>query len=156
MNRMQLLPALALVVVAPAAAQVVRVPMVRPTVPIIVAPIEEATPTVDLIATDPERARQMIDQLRREKRELNAQLKEALAKIDAITVPGGSLVRAYCADSQTSRSTTGAEQKCERYKCNQVSGLCNTSATSSSMCAPGFNWVAGDRCVTLEEAQAMN
>ena len=156
MKSIQLLPALALVAVAPAAAQVMQMPQIRPNVPIIVAPVEESAPKVDLIATDPERARALIEKLQREKRELNAQLKEALAKIDQITVPGGALVRAYCADAQTSRNTAGAEEKCERYTCNKVSGLCNQTATSSSMCAPGFRWVAGDRCLTLEEAQAMN
>ena len=159
MKRIQLLTALALIGVAPAGAQMIKMQPVRPnvpTVPLVVAPADEAEPKVDLVVADPDRARELIEKLRRDKRELNAKLKEALAKIDQITVPGGSLVRAYCADAQTSRNTAGGEEKCERYTCNKVSGLCNQSATSGSMCAPNFHWVAGDRCVTLEEAQKMS
>jgi len=99
-----------------------------------------------------EEAKARIAQLAKEKREANAKLQEALLTIDEMTKHGGSLVKAYCSDDYTSRNTAGDEQKCERYTCNRVSGLCNTSATSSAMCAPNFNWKDG-QCLTLEEAR---
>jgi len=157
MARKRWLAFLALFVVTPALAQVmVPVQKIEPvrTVPVARAPdlaVESnsdlATKTMTL-----EEARARISKLVKEKRAANQKLTEALARIDEMTKPGGSLVRAYCSDKYTSRNTAGAEQKCERYTCNQVSGLCNQSATSGSMCAPGFHWEA-DRCVTLEEAR---
>ena len=150
---------LAFLIVTPALAQVIIQPIQQtrpvPTLPVIRVPdlaVEANSDMVKKVMTI-EEAQARIAQLMKEKREANAKLEEALAAIDAISKPGGSLVKAYCADEITSRNTAGAEQKCERYRCNQVSGLCNQSATSSAMCAPGYNWVAGDRCITLGEAQ---
>lgn len=151
MARKWWLALLALLVITPALAQV----MVRPIQRVPITPVPNATVEQDndLAARTMtiEEARARISQLLKEKREANERLSAALAKIDEITKPGGSLVQAYCADDFTSRNTAGEEQKCERYTCNRVSGLCNQSATSSAMCAPGFNWKA-DRCVTLAEA----
>lgn len=147
---------LALLIVTPALAQVmIPVQKVQPNqaVPIVRAPDMAAEQNNDVAkkVMTIEEARARIAQLAKDKRAANEKLKEALARIDEMTKRGGSLVRAYCSDDYTSRNTAGAEQKCERYTCNQVSGLCNQSATSSAMCAPGFNW-KDDRCVTLEEA----
>jgi hypothetical protein len=151
MARKWWLALLTLIIVTPALAQVMvqpiqRVPIIPLPNPVVEQDNDLATRTMTI-----EEARARISQLAKEKRAANAKLAEALARIDEMTKPGGSLVTAYCADDYTSRNTAGGEQKCERYTCNKVSGLCNQSATSSAMCAPGFNWKA-DRCVTLEEA----
>ncbi|HEX2802726.1 MAG TPA: hypothetical protein VHN55_01895 [Sphingomicrobium sp.] len=156
MARKWWLALLALLIVTPALAQVmVPVQKIEPvrTAPVVKVPEVAAEENNDLTKKTMtiEEARARISQLTKEKRAANQKLKEALARIDEMTKPGGSLVRAYCSDKYTSRNTAGAEQKCERYTCNQVSGLCNQTATSSSMCAPGFNFEAG-KCVTLEEA----
>jgi hypothetical protein len=145
-----LLALAAVLIVSPAIAQVMvqpikRVPVLPPT-----AVVEPGNDFASKVMTI-EEARARISQLLKEKREANAKLTEALATLDEMTKRGGSLVHAYCADEYTSRNTAGGEQKCERYTCNQVSGLCNQMATSSAMCASGFSWQA-DRCVTLEEA----
>lgn len=141
----------ALLVMTPALAQVLVKPIQR--VPVTVLPDAAVEQENDLATRTMtiEEARARISQLLQEKRQANERLNAALARIDEMTKPGGSLVQAYCADEYTSRNTAGEEQKCERYTCNRVSGLCNQSATNSAMCAPGFNWNA-DRCVTLEEA----
>lgn len=156
MARKWWLALLALLIVTPALAQVMpTIQRIQPTQPVRVTRIPEmaAEPNSDFASRTMtiEDARARIAQLMKEKRAANEKLKEALHKIDEMTKRGGSLVRAYCSDKFTSRNTAGGEQKCERYTCNDVSGLCNTSATSSAGCAPGFSW-KDDRCVTPAEA----
>jgi hypothetical protein len=64
----------------------------------------------------------------------NLSLKERLAQF---TTRGGSQVRAYCPTETTSRNTAGAEADCGAtgYKCEEVSGLCHKTCSSSEQCA---------------------
>lgn len=156
MTMFRLVALLALILVTPATAQM-SVPRIRP---IAVEPVTAVPQGDQLIVdpwTNPDTARRVIEQLRAERSELksslgaaNGRLADALAKIDALTTPGGSLVRAYCASPTVSRNTAGAEEDCadSGYRCDQVSGLCHRSATSSQMCSAGFNWDArSNQCV---------
>ena len=155
MTPFRLLALLALIFVTPATAQM-TVPRIQP---VVIQPIVSA-PNVDLVVEpwmNPETAKKAIEQLRADKTELkasladtNTRLAEAVAKIDAMTKPGGSLVRAYCASSTVSKNTAGAEEDCAAsgYACDQVSGQCFRTARNSLMCAPGYNWDATtDRCI---------
>ena len=147
---------LALILVTPATAQM-RVPPIQPIVlqPVVATP-QSADLSVEPWMT-PETAKKAIEQLRAERSELktsladtNTRLAEAIARIDEITKPGGSLVRAYCASRTVSRNTAGAEEDCAAsgYACDQVSGLCHRTARNSDMCAAGYNWDATtDRCI---------
>jgi hypothetical protein len=149
MTPFRLLALLALILVTPATAQM-SAPRIQP---IVLQPIV-ATPSADLSVEPwmtPESAKKAIEQLRAEKTELkasladtNTRLAEAIAKIDQITKPGGTLVKAYCASDTVSRNTAGAEEDCAAggYACDQVTGLCHRTATNSMMCSSGFNWDA--------------
>ena len=68
----------------------------------------------------------------------NAALKEKIANM---TTPGGSAVRAYCPTETTSRNTAGAEANCAAsgYKCEDVSGLCHKTCSSSDHCSVGHS-----------------
>jgi len=88
--------------------------------------------------------RKRLEKENRELREENAKLKAdnaALsARVDNFTSLGGSEVRAYCPDRDTSRNTAGAQTDCNRsgYTCEDVSGLCHTSCQTTDMCAVGW------------------
>lgn len=68
----------------------------------------------------------------------NAALKEKIANM---TTPGGSQVRAYCPTETISRNTAGAEASCAAsgYKCEDVSGLCHKTCSSSDQCSVGHS-----------------
>lgn len=85
-----------------------------------------------------EQARAQINELRREKRDLNAKLTEALGTIDQMTKRGGSLVRAYCESGTVSRNTAGATEDCAAsgYACGEVEGTCRKSCNVTTECAP--------------------
>lgn len=143
---------LGLLFVTPAIAQIVQVQPIQPTVPIIRIPSIAAEQNEDLAnkAMTIEEARARISQLAKEKREANAKLKEALARIDEMTKPGGSLVRAYCASSDISRNTAGAEENCATtgYVCGEVAGVCKAQCATSNDCAGGYTCdVPQARCV---------
>ena len=91
------------------------------------------------------------DRERAKNQELRGQVTSLQAQLDAWTNKGGSQVHAYCETPTLSRNTAGASNDCAAgggYKCEDVSGLCRTSAANSSQCATGFTWcVYGNRCV---------
>lgn len=107
-------------------------------------PMIETTPNSEsTVAQDPQ---EQIARLVREKKALRdeiarnqADLQAMQARLDEMTHPGGSLVRAYC-DGTVSRNTAGASEDCTRsgYACQPVNGLCHRECTGSDMCAPGF------------------
>lgn len=156
MARKWWLALLALLIVTPALAQVMVQPIQKvqpiPTVPIVRAPdmtVQQNNDAANKVMTI-EEARARISQLTQEKRAANEKLKEALARIDEITKPGGSLVRAYCASPALSRNTAGAEENCSStgYVCGEVAGLCKTQCTTSNDCAAGYTCdVPQARCV---------
>lgn len=155
MTRKFWLALLALVLVAPAAAQLVVQPIQRP-VPVQPAPAPGAIRADSNIAEKAmtiEEAKARIAQLTREKREANAKLTEALARIDQMTSRGGSLVRAYCESRTLSRNTAGASENCGRYACGEVDGLCKKACTLSGDCAAGFSCDSG-QCLTVEEVNS--
>ena len=78
-------------------------------------------------------------QMRAENDRLKTENAELSGRVDNFSKLGGSEVRAYCADGQTSRNTAGAESDCTRsgYQCEPVSGLCRTSCQTTDMCAAG-------------------
>jgi hypothetical protein len=90
--------------------------------------------------------KKQIKALKAERDGVQAERDSLTAKINEMTHPGGSLVKAYCADDLTSRNTAGAENRCTPYRCEPVSGLCRTSASASDQCAPGFLVLDG-RCI---------
>jgi hypothetical protein len=136
MAPVKLLAMLALALVTPAAAQVMRVPVIAPVgADQVKLPPAEDVAKVDTVAADPEQARKTINQLRREKRELNQKLTEALARIDEMTRRGGSLVSAYCESPSVSRNTAGATENCGAYRCGEVDGLCRKTCNVTTDCA---------------------
>lgn len=155
MARKWWLALLALVIVPPALAQVIQLPNI--TRPVVIAPLPEADTSVQLDSDSGakvmtiEEAQAVISKLRREKREIDTRLTEALATIEQMTSRGGSLVRAYCESPQLSRNTAGGSEDCGRYRCGEVDGLCKKSCSLSSDCATGFT-CSGGRCLTLGEA----
>ncbi len=90
----------------------------------------QALETVDSLRAANKNLREKNKALRNE----NVTLKDRLAQM---TTPGGSLVRAYCPTETTSRNTAGAEANCgaSGYKCEDVSGLCHKTCSSSEQCA---------------------
>lgn len=140
MNRVPLVFALALVVVS-AVAQT-TMPMLKSVAPVAAPQAQTQLPMaeVDKDAVI-KRLRDQNAQLRKE----NAELK---ARIESMTVLGGSEVHAYCSSSTTSRNTAGAEFDCSAsgYTCEPVSGLCRTIVRSSDECAPGY-LMDVDHCV---------
>lgn len=88
-------------------------------------------------------------------RELRAEVQSLTQRIAEMTRPGGSLVQAYCESNSVSRNTAGARSDCAAsgFACEQVSGLCRTSARSTSDCAAGFVYCATNAsCVNTPEA----
>ena len=74
-------------------------------------------------------------------KEENAALKKQVADFTAL---GGSNVHAYCANATTSRTTSGAEQACgANLTCDQITGTCKTSCTTTSDCAAGACEICG-------------
>lgn len=155
MTRKFWLALLALLLVTPAAAQLVMQPIQRPiALPPATAPgmlqsnsdVAERTMTI-------EQARARIAQLQRDKREADARLAEALATIEQMTSRGGSLVRAYCEGRSLSRNTAGASEDCGRYACGEVDGLCRKSCTASRDCAANYSCDSG-QCLTAEEVNS--
>lgn len=73
-------------------------------------------------------------------KELRGQVATLTDRINQMTHPGGSLVRAYCETPTVSRNTAGASNDCAKngFGCEPVSGLCRTSVRSSDECAPGY------------------
>jgi hypothetical protein len=109
-----------------------------------VPPAAQTAPSASQVSTaaaDPEQLRRTIARLEREKKDLAAQLQTAQGRIDQMSHPGGSLVKAYCAGDTLSRNTAGAETDCRQaggYMCEPVSGLCRQQCQTSDMCAPGY------------------
>ena len=169
MPRKLFLSLLALLVVAPALAQIapIRIPVMRPPVAVepvavppgavepIALPPSEA-PTFD-VTNDPERARAYINKLRAEKRALREQmtltlgdLQTARTTIDEMTRLGGTLVRAQCVSETLSRNTAGASENCAAsgYLCGGVEGTSMRQCTSSTQCAGGFVCdIGAARCI---------
>lgn len=131
----------------PALAQVTpslpRNPPPRTAQPMAPAPMDR--PALQGVEVDQDALeRRRLEKENRELREENAKLKadnaELSARVDGFTRLGGSEVRAYCPDRDTSRNTAGAQTDCNRsgYTCEAVSGLCHTSCQTTDMCAVGW------------------
>jgi hypothetical protein len=165
MSRKLFLSLLALLFIAPALAQVAPIRVIRPpgiTQPVI-PPVEPLTtapskaPVFD-VANDPERARALINKLRKDKRLMRekmqttlTELQNARTMIDEMTRLGGSLVRAQCVSATLSRTTSGIEENCAAsgYACGGTEGTCHRSCSTSSQCSTGFVCDTGAaRCVT--------
>lgn len=146
MIRFRLLAALAVLFVAPGAAQVTRpLPVITPmtaspqALPRL-APMEVDNDPITKVMTL-EEANALIAKLKNERREKSIELKNALDRIDQMTKFGGSLVSAYCEGITMSRNTAGASENCAAsgYNCDKVSGTCFRQATMGDHCAPNFN-----------------
>ena len=135
MTRIQWIAVAALLLVTPALAQVINVQRIPTPTIIQVQPQDQDASAA--IVTDPDKARETIIRLNREKRELNAKLTEALATIDQLTSKGGTLVRAYCESEDVSRSTAGATENCAEsgYRCAPVEGTCRRTCNVTTDCA---------------------
>jgi|GEM_PF-2753833 len=94
---------------------------------------------LDQDALERQRLKRENHELRAENDRLKAENAELSGRVDNFSKLGGSEVRAYCADGQTSRNTAGAQSDCTRsgYQCEPVSGLCRTSCQTTDMCAAG-------------------
>lgn len=142
MTRSKILAVIALLVATPVIAQQAFQiqPIQRPVVTPKAEVIQQDSDAAQKVMTI-EEAKAKIAQLARQKRDLNAKLTDALARIDAMTKPGGSLVRAYCAGPELSRNTAGAEENCAAsgYACGPVEGTCRRSCTISDECAGTHN-----------------
>jgi hypothetical protein len=101
-----------------------------------VAPAEPIGPvqTPEALAAANQQLRENNRLLRNE----NSALKDRILQM---TTRGGSQVRAWCPTETTSRNTAGAEADCGAtgYKCEDVSGLCHKTCTSSDQCAVGHS-----------------
>jgi hypothetical protein len=71
---------------------------------------------------------------------LSVRVKQLSDQIAAMTKPGGSQVRAYCASEGESRNTAGAVTNCASlgYACEAVSGLCYSRCSRTDQCARGW------------------
>jgi hypothetical protein len=155
MIRLRLIAALAVLFVAPGAAQVTN--SLPPLTPMTVSPqaMPQFTPLqVDRDATTKiltaDEAKAQIAKLENEQRETRIQLKAALERIEQMTKIGGSQVQAYCEPGTTmSRNTAGASENCATsgFACDKVSGLCHRRAVNTEMCAIGYVAYQGS-CVT--------
>jgi hypothetical protein len=120
---------------APAAQDTQVAPVARP-----VAETDQASPGVQPIETveSMKAANQNLREANKKLKTENATLKDRLAQM---TTRGGSLVRAYCPTDTTSRNTAGAEANCAAtgYKCEDVSGMCHKTCSSSDQCAIGHS-----------------
>jgi hypothetical protein len=150
MTRFRLVAALALLLVAPGAAQVTR-PVIQPVVisPLPqIAPLEVDDNHITKVMTL-EEANALIAKLKEERREKSLELRAALERINEMTRFGGSLVQAYCTSDTMSRNSAGASEDCAAggYNCDRVSGLCHRRAAISDHCAEGFLFNA-NACVT--------
>ncbi len=91
--------------------------------------------------------------LREENERLKAENAALNARVAELTTLGGSEVRAYCADTSTSRNTAGASESCGPYACNPVSGLCKVRCAVSTDCATGTS--CDDRDGVCKTQQAL-
>jgi len=71
---------------------------------------------------------------------LTLRVKQLGDQIQAMTKPGGALVRAYCDGEFVSRNTTGATNNCASrgYACEPVSGTCYARCSKTDQCARGW------------------
>jgi hypothetical protein len=151
MIRFRLIAALAVLFVAPGAAQVTRA--LPPVTPMTVSPqaMPKLTPMeVDRDALTKVMTPEEVKALQSKLRETRIELRQAIERIDQMTKLGGSLVKAYCEPgTQMSRNTAGASEDCAAsgYACDQVSGTCHRRALNTTMCATGFVMNEGS-CVT--------
>lgn len=83
-------------------------------------------------------ANQQLTRTRQQYVGLQQQNQSLRTQIAQMTSQGGSLVRAYCANTTTSRNTAGAQMSCDRYLCEPVSGLCRNRCSVTAECAPGY------------------
>lgn len=151
--KIRLLLIAAVVLPISAFAQTVAAP-IRPAprteaVPI-VAPVQQDV-TVDPAVVDPQGT---IDRLEADNRRLRAEndrqqadIVDLEARLAAMTSRDGSAVRAYCEAPNLSRNTAGAEENCGNFRCNQVSGLCHASCTTTDHCSTGICDPVSHTCV---------
>jgi hypothetical protein len=146
MTRAGLIGIVTLLLVTPALAQVMTVQRI-PGPAVNQIQVEDRDLS-QAIVTDPDKAKETIARLYREKRELNAKLTEALATIQQYSERKGTLVKAYCESRELSRNTAGATENCadSGYVCGEVEGTCKRSCNVSSECATNFTCDVG-RCV---------
>lgn len=161
MKKLWVAVAAAAALAVPAIAQIMPGQILRPIAPRIEVQKVQAPSYNPLIvdpANDPERARALIKKLQKDKRAMRDKMQQTLAElqnarttIDEMTRVGGSLVRAQCASSTLSRTTSGVEENCAAsgYTCGAVEGTCHRQCTTTTQCAPGFVCdTAASRCVT--------
>jgi hypothetical protein len=111
----------------------------------------QAEPTVGPVQTV-ESLTAIVQKLRKENKQLRAENEALKARILGFTTPGGSEVRAYCPTETVSRNTAGGENDCATggYKCDQVSGQCHTTCSTSAQCSGGYSCnPCNNRCETL-------
>ncbi len=116
---------LSMLTLAAAAQTAPRLRTIEPT------PVQ-AAPNVAVMDKDAQ-----IQRLTESNQRLRAENNELKARIDAMTVRGGSAVTAYCENPQESRNTAGGVDNCGVYTCNDASGLCRNRCTTSLHCGPG-------------------
>jgi hypothetical protein len=143
LKKLILIACVALSFAAASSAQTQVQPAVKP---LVVQPLQVATPKPELESNLPE---QRIAKLEAEKRALQEENMRLREQNRQMTELGGSQVRAYCPSVEVSRNTAGAENNCASsgYNCEQVSGLCYTSCSTGIECAKDFN-CDGGRCIS--------
>lgn len=151
--RFAALLALVVGIASVAGAQTVR--QVRPVSPIVATPISPAASATGV--SMPKDYEALYRKEAEKNRELKAEVQSLTERLAQVTRPGGSLVTAYCESPSVSRNTAGATNDCSTsgFACEPVSGLCRTSARSSTECAAGFVYCSlRANCVrTAEECQ---
>jgi hypothetical protein len=71
---------------------------------------------------------------------LAVRVKQLDDQVQAMTKPGGALVRAFCDGQFVSRNTAGASNNCagRGYACEPVSGTCYARCSKTDQCAKGW------------------
>lgn len=135
--RARFLGLLAIVLVAPALAQMEPIINIQSSEPPPIHSTRMAPSSVKKVMTA-EEAEARIAKLNQEKRELSAKLDATLATLDQWTKKGGSLVHAYCAsDTLSLRSDGAGEEDCAAsgYACAPTEGTCRKSCNVTTDCA---------------------
>jgi len=147
MRRGLIILSLAAAAAVPVLAQIAPIRIQRPA-PVIVQPVQPASPVSVEPWMTPETAKAAIEKLQSRNRELRGQMAVTLSdlqavrtQLDEMTRAGGSLVRAQCVSPTLSRRTDGGgEENCAAsgYACGEVEGTCLRQCNTTTQCAGGF------------------